>query len=273
MNKTEWKKVSKISVDEIRQKRIWKVLEGKGCPLYEWRVVAVARVSHADTILHPAVLVESGKRVYPALVSKYYEDGGEVGEYLFHDGSRWMLFDNRAEPIKEVEGIFLGYISELDHHEYQKGSLDNRKFNYDRFDFYSRQIGSDRIEKFIEKKIGLPKKVLSLSVSEQKELLRSWLLEADQLHRSFKVSQGNKKVTQASELEELLMMTDDGKEALRELLHDKEESVWMSMIYALLPIYRDECLQLITRVSKRDTLEGLAARMNLKTIKEKGSLA
>jgi hypothetical protein len=268
MNKAEWKKVSEISVDEILQKRIWKVLEGEDNPVCEWRVVEVARVSCVDIIFHPALLVESGKRVYPALVSKHYEDGGEVGEYLFHDGSRWMSLDDRVENFEEVEGIFLGYISELDHHEYQKGSFDNRKFNYDRFAFYQKQIGADRIEKFIEKKTGLPKKVLLLSVSEQKELLRSWLLEANELQRSFKVSQGNKKVAQAGELEELLMMTDDGKEALRELLYDKEEAVWMDMMYALLPIYRDECMQLITRVSKMDTLVGLAARMNLEAIRK-----
>lgn len=273
MNKTKWKKVSGISVDEIRQKRIWKVLEGEDRSVYEWHVVEVKRVSRTDIILHPAVLVEPGRRVYPALVSKYYEDGGEVGEYLFHDGSRWTLFDNRTKIVEEVEGIFLGYISELDHHEYQQGSIDNRKFNYDRFAFYSRQIGAERIEKFVDQKAVLPERVLSVSVSGKKELLRSWLLEGDKLQRSSKVSQGNKKVTQAGALVELLMMTDDGKEALRELLNDKEEVVWMSMMYALLPIFRDECMQLITRVSKMDTMNGLAARMNLETIKKRGSLA
>ena len=69
------------------------------------------------------------------------------------------------------------------------------------------------------------------------------------------------------------MTTDEGRAALRELLHDEEEEVWMTMMYALLPLYRDECMRLIARVSKTDTLEGMGARINLKTIRERGSLA
>src|SRR5215475_5107288 len=146
MNKTEWKRISEISVDDIREKKLWKVLEGEDGPAHAWRVVEVEKVSRTDTVLHPAVLVESGRRVYPALVAKDYEDGGEVGEYLFHDGSRWMRPEDRAEPFEDVEEIFLGFISELDHHEYQAGSFDNRSFNYERFAFFIKQIGADRIE-------------------------------------------------------------------------------------------------------------------------------
>lgn len=62
----------------------------------------------------------------------------------------------------------------------------------------------------------------------------------------------------------------DGRRALCELRSDPQRVVSRTMMYSLLDVERSRCLTLIREVAAEDTLEGLAARMNLPTILAKG---
>lgn len=266
-------KIKDISVEDILKRKYWKILEFDNNDLILSEIVEIKKITSQDTIVHPAVLIERDSRVYPLLVTKYYEDSGEVGEQFFHDGECWLPLDDSIKFVNEIEGEYLGFISELDIHEYQKGSFDNRKSHYEHFDFYTSQIGKSKVEPFQVKPAGLSKKVINSTVPEKIETIRTWLLEAKSLHESQKISQGNKKVRQAYTLVENLKEDDQGRKALRTLLQDPEKYLWMTMMYQLLTVYRDECMNLINKVAREDSLEGRAARMNLETIRKKGKLA
>ena len=105
------------------------------------------------------------------------------------------------------------------------------------------------------------------------EAVRALLLEGYALQRSGQIARGNKKVRQAGAIVEELKRDGEGRRALRALLADPVAAVWNSMMYGLLDLYRAECLKLIRKVATKDSLVGMAARMNLETIKREGRLA
>lgn len=262
--------LKEISIDDIQRKAYWKIVSYNTSDPELSDVVEVHRVSSKDIIAHPAVLVEGRTRVHPLLVTKYYDDGGLVGEYIIHDGEHWKFLDASTKFVEETEGEYLGFISGRDHYEYQKGSFDNRKYHYERFDFYAAQIGKTKIESFPKPKTTVSKKVLKLPVSEKIETVRNWLLEGKALHDAGKIGQGNKKLTLAYDLVEILKKDGEGKKAIHALLSDPEKNIWMAMMYQLFELYPDECTTLITEVAKEDSLEGLMAQAELESIKTKG---
>lgn len=254
-----------VSIAEVVAKKIWRVVVQDDENPVNSTIEEIKRVGSNDTILHSAVLVEKGVAVYPILLTKYYEDGGEVGEYFIHLNGCWKFLDSSISIAGEKEGEYLSFISTLDIHEYQKGSFDNRKEHYAKFDFYSKQIGKSPIEIYPEKSTKLSRKVCNMPVKEQIAHIRTCILESKAHHDAFRISKGNRKVTEALNLTELVKASEEGRKLLRELLTDPEKPVQQTVMYRLRDIYKDECFRMITETSKEDSLEGLAARMNLST--------
>jgi hypothetical protein len=234
-------------------------------------IVRARRVSARDVIVHPALLL-AGRRVYPALTTKYYEDGGEVGEHFIHDGKRWRTLGPSTRPAR-IDDECLGFVSKRDVHEYQAGSFDNRKDHERRFAFYASQLGRKDVRSFTAARERPPGKLRQATVPRKVEAVRSLLLEGAALQRSGQVARGNQKVRQAGELVAALKRDGDGRSALRTLLSDPVAAVWQAMMYLLLDVHRAECLKLIRKVAREGGLIGMAARMNLATIKREGRLA
>jgi hypothetical protein len=255
--------INDVSIADVVAKKIWRVVVQDDENPINSTIDEIKRIGSNDTILHSAVLVEKGVAVYPILLTKYYEDGGEVGEYFIHLNGCWNFLDSSIPIVGETEGEYLSFISTLDIHEYQKGSFDNRKEHYAKFDFYSKQIGKCPIEIYPEKSSTLSRRICNMPVEKQISHIRTCILESKAHHAAFRVSKGNKKITEALNLTELVKASEEGRKQLRELLTDTEKPVRQTMMYLLRDIYKDECFKMITETSKEDSLEGLAARMNL----------
>lgn len=266
-------RIKDIKLSEIFEKKYWIVTNYDDNDPLSSKIKETVNIKDSDLILHSAVMVEKGGLVYPLLVSKYYEDGGEIGEYYIYINSKWQMLDDSVCVKNEILGTYYSYISTKDIHEYQAGSFDNRKSNYLKFDHYISQIGRSKVDPFIEKINRLSKKVLQLSVDAKINYLRELLLESISRHNNGKIALGNRKVTEAYEIVELLKNDSEGCKKLKKLLSDENKHIRLGMMYQLLEMYKKECMKMIKETAKEDTIEGLAARMNLKTIKEKGKLA
>ena len=265
-------KIKDISVNDILNRKYWKIVSYNDINVTKSEIVEVKSITIKDIILHSAVLVEKGTEVYPLLVSKDYEDGGEIDEYIIFANDHWKTLDSSIVFKNEIEGIYFSFISTLDIHEYQKGSFDNRKEHYKKFNYYCAQIRSNSVQPYVEKR-NVSRKVLKMSVEKQVMYARDLLIEAKLLHKKLKIQQGNKKVEAAGEIINHAKRDEIGKKILKKLLHDPERNIRLTMMYFLLDIFNEECMKMIKEVGKEDSLEGLAARMNLEKIKQKGKLA
>lgn len=266
-------KIKDIKISDVVAKKYWVITEFNDKNPLSSKIEEANDIKESDVVLHSAVMVEKDGFVYPLLASKYYEDGGEIGEYYIYIENNWRLLDENIRFKNEVVGIFYSYISTKDTHEYQVESFDARKSNYQKFDHYSSQIGKLTASPFIEKVFKLSKKVLQLSVDDKIKYLRELLIDGKAFHNNGKIALGNKKVTEAYEIVELLKTESEGYTKLKNLLYDDNEYIRQGMMYQLLDIYKKECMKMINEIAKEDSLEGLAARMNLETIKKKGKLA
>ncbi len=129
-----------ITIDDIKKKKFWKIVDFNFENPVESEIVERKKVLNNDEILHGGVLVLKDNRVYPILISKYYEDGGEVGEEFIYFDNQWKFYDEKIILNGELEGQYLSFISTIDIHEYQEGFFDNRKENYEKFDHYIKQF-------------------------------------------------------------------------------------------------------------------------------------
>jgi hypothetical protein len=107
-------KIIDISIADVVAKKIWRVVVQDVENPINSTIEEIKRIGSNDAILHSAVLVEKGAAVYPILLTKYYEDGGEVGEYFIHLNGCWNFLDSSISIVGETEGEYLSFISTLD---------------------------------------------------------------------------------------------------------------------------------------------------------------
>jgi len=258
-------KIKDVSINDIKNKKIWLIKSSHEDDPLNWDIVEISRINSNDEVLHSAVLVEKGKAVYPFLVTKFYEDGGEVGEFFIYINNRWFYYDGSIK-LGETEGEYLSYISTMDCHEYQQGSFDNRKYHYDRFDFYSKQIGNEKIVEFKEKIRSLiTAKFLRMNIADQVKYIRDGIIETEKLQLS-NVARHNKLVREMGECIDYIKSIKESHLYLRQLLDDQNKLVRGWMKYNLFDIYEDECLKIIKEVAKEDSLEGFGAKDFLKRL-------
>ncbi len=119
--------IKDISIEDLKKKKFWRIQDFNDENLVESEIAERKKVLNKDVILHGGVLVLRENRVYPILVSKYYEDGGEVGDEFIYFDNQWKLFNNKIPLNGEFEGKYLSYISTLDIHEYQEGNFESKK--------------------------------------------------------------------------------------------------------------------------------------------------
>ena len=265
-------KIKEIPIDDILQKKYWKIESYNEGDILCTEVNETTHIKNSDIILHSAIIIEKEIGIYPLLVSKYYEDGGEVGDYFINIEGKWFFFDEKIVFKNDLEGPYISFISTKDIHEYQKGSFDNRSDHYKKFDFYSAQLGCAKIIPYKESKSIISKKVLQMADEEKISFARNLLLEAQLLHNQQKISSGNRKITESYEIIEYLKLKESARPLLKRLLSDSDRYIRLAMMYQLLEIYKDECMKMIRIVAKEDSIQGLAARMNLDTIKKNGKI-
>ena len=257
-------RVRDISAQEIQRGFIWSVKNFEANDWIDWEIERTERISSNDVILHSAVLIEGNQRVYPFLISKYYEDGGEVGELaVFIEGS-WVNFDKMSARNEEFEGPYLAHISTLDIHEYQKGVLDNRKDHKDRFNHYITQIyKTGGINKF-KPKNQLTQKFIKLELNEQIKTIRDYIAQINECHISNQISKGNKLVGKMLAMVDYVKLKEENHGELKKLLIDTNKIVIGWMAYQLYDLFPMECVTVIRQKAKEDSLNGLGAKYWLK---------
>lgn len=255
-------KVREIPVSDIQGGKIWKVVDtGYDNDWLDWELMETRKVTARDVIAHSAVIVEAHRTVHPYLQTRYYEDGGEVGESaVFLDG-RWTDMGPEVDLEAPLEGPFLAHVSTLDIHEYQKGSFDNRPEHYAKFWHYAPQINSSSsLIPFPVRPI--PNKYLRMSAAELVEYVRTIPPQIEKLHAEGKVQKGNRLAERLYQLVPLLKKNPENHSLLRSLLVDDDPAVVSWLQFMLVDIFEAECVELIRRMAKED--RGFGARCWLK---------
>ena len=259
-------KIKDITIQDIKNRTFWKFDDYDEAEYPNTEIAQVNKISKKDQILHSALLVSDDKYIYPFLVSKYYEDGGEVGEFFIYLNDKWLFYDKGISIKGKKHDTLLAFISTLDHHEYQKGSFDNRKANDVKFNHYIAQIGNTNIIPFVEKPKAIPKKFQTLSIEDKMKYIKVQILEAKKSTEENKIAKNNKIQTEIFNIIQYLKTDKLYHQGLRRLLFDEDQYIASSMMYDLYDIFPKECKERIVAVSKEDTLEGLVARMKLKEL-------
>lgn len=102
--------INDVLVADVIAKKIWRVIVQDDENPINSTIEEIKRIGSNDTILHSAVLVEKCVAVYPIQLTKYYEDGGEVGEYYIHLNGCWNILDSSISIVGETEGEYLSFI-------------------------------------------------------------------------------------------------------------------------------------------------------------------
>ena len=259
-------KIKDITIQDIKNKRLWRFKDYDETNYPNTEITEVDKISKNDQILHAALLVSEERHIYPFLVSKYYEDGGEVGEFFIYLEGRWHFYDKEITVEGTKHETLLGFISTLDHHEYQKGSFDNRKMNDRKFNHYVAQIENANVTPYIDAQEAIPRKFQSLSVDDKMTYIKNQILEAEKYTNENKISKNNKIQKEIFNIIHELKKDKLYHLGLRRLLFDGDPHVTSAMMYYLYDIFPKECREKITAVSKEDTLDGLVARMKLKEL-------
>lgn len=257
-------RVRDISVHEIQRGFIWSVKSFEAADWIDWEIERTEMITSNDVVFHSAVLIEGNQRVYPFLISKYYEDGGEVGELAVFTEDSWMHFDKMNARNEEFEGPHLSHISTLDIHEYQKGVFDNRKDHKDRFNHYITQIYKiGGINKF-KPKNELTQKFRKLDLNDQIKAIRDNITQINEYHISNQISKGNRLVGKMLAMVDYVKSKEENHVELKKLLLDTDKIVVGWMAYQLYDLFPMECVTLIKQKAKEDSLKGLGAKYWLK---------
>lgn len=221
-------KIIDIKIDDIKEKAIWQVINCDSSNWLDWHIKRTQRIANSHIIVHSAVSVDECT-VYPTIVIKYYEDGGEIGEIGVNDGTTWL---NANEVIftGEVSRSFLSYISKADIHEYQKGILDNRKWHYNRFNHYISQLGNRKIIEYVEPDCEIPQYILKGTQKENYSVLVKMTMEFRELSKNNKISMANKKITKIIKIVNYLKQNPQNHEMLESLLTSNNPEVVQSSL-------------------------------------------
>lgn len=255
-------KIQDITIDDIIEKNIWQVLNSDSPNWLDWHIKKIHRITSSNIIVHSAVCIDDCT-VYPTIVTKYYEDGGDIGEIGIHTGTTW-LNANEAIFVGKMSRPFLSYISTSDIHEYQKGILDNRKWHYKRFNHYISQYGDEKIIKYLEPDDEIPQYIFTGTPSENYSVLVKMAIDFKELGNSNKISMANKKITKVIKIVNFLKQNPKNHAMLESLLHSNNPTVVQMMQYQLVDLFEETCLRLITEKSKEDSLDGMGAKFWLK---------
>ncbi len=260
--------IKEITIEDIRNKKYWKVLDSYESLSIHSEIKETKKIDKKDIILHSAVLVEKQKRVYPFLITKYYEDSGEVGEGFIYINDKWRFFDSQVKLEGEIEGIFLSYICTLDIHEYQRGSFDNRKDHYPRFNYYMKQLQSSPIVPYKEKETQISNLTayLALSAEEKINFLKNKLHEAKDLQESGKVAKGNKIITEYGELLKQTKKDPNNLPFLKAELSGDYIYFTRHIVQELLDIYPEECIEKLKIIAEERSMDGHRAQEILKNL-------
>jgi hypothetical protein len=259
-------KIKDITIQDIKNKRLWRFADYDESDYMNTEITQVDKISKTDQILHSALLVSEGKHIYPFLISKYYEDGGEVGEFFIYAGGRWQIYDNVSTIKGSTCETVLGFISTLDSHEYQRGSFDNRIENDRKFNHYIRQIENQDVVPYTEFQEKIPKKFRVLSFDEKMTYIRDQMMESERLLNENKISRSNKIQNKLFSIVQDLKKDRLYHQSLKRLLFDENPLVARGMMYYLYDLFPKECRESIMIVSKEDTLDGLVARIKLREL-------
>jgi hypothetical protein len=141
-------RVREITISDVRQGKSWRVIGDRPEDMLDREIREVSTVDAIDTIVHSSVMVSADRIVYPCLVIKYYESGGE-DMAIYVDGI-WCQAGAHRPLCTPLKGPYIAVVSKMDHHEYQKGKLDNRREHRNRFLHYAAQIGQAIVVPFEE---------------------------------------------------------------------------------------------------------------------------
>jgi len=251
-------KIVDIKIGDIKEKAIWQVINCDSSNWLDWQIKKVHLIGNSDIIVHSAVSVDECT-VYPTIVIKYYEDGGEIGEIGIIDGTTW-LNANEVMFRGKVSRSFLAYISKADIHEYQKGILDNRKWHYNRFHHYILQLGNKKIVEYIEPDVEIPQYILKGTPKENYSVLVKMVMEFVEFSNNRKISMANKKITKLIKIVNYLKQNPQNHEMLESLLNSNNSEVVQMMQYQLVDLFEETCLRLIKDKSLEDSIEGMGAK-------------
>ncbi|WP_371363669.1 hypothetical protein SRRS_45450 [Sporomusa rhizae] len=254
-------KIRDITINDIKEKALWKVTNSNAQNWLDWQIQRVTRISSANIIVHSSIIIDD-QAAYPAIVTKYYEDGGEIGESGINCGS-WMDIGEVAFQ-GSISRPFLSYISKLDIHEYQKGVFDNRNWHYSRFNHYISQLENENIIKYIEPDIEIPKYVINGTAEGNYSVIAKMVAEFDEFNRANKISKANMKITKIIKIIPFLKQNPKNHAMLESLLFSSNSAVVQMMQYQLVDLFEETCLDLITQKAKEDSLDGLGAKFWLK---------
>lgn len=255
-------KICDITIDDIKEKTIWQVINCDSQNWLEWHIKKIHRIDASNIIVHSAICVDDCM-VYPTVLTKYYEDGGEIGEIAIHDGIRWINA-NEAVFVGKMSRAFLSYISKSDIHEYQKGIMDNRKWHYRQFNHYKSQLGDKNLIKYIEPDTEIPQYVFKGTPKENYAFLVKLSIEFKELSKANKISMANKKISKLIKIVKFLKQNPKNHPMLESLLHSNNPIVVQMMQYQLVDLFEETCLCLIAEKAKEDSIDGMGAKFWLK---------
>lgn len=256
-------KVKDIKLSDVRDGLIWRVLDSSDDDWLEWEISTTKKVSKQDIIVHTGLILVNGERIYPYLETKYYEDGGEVGEVAVMYNEEWRVGIS-AELSGKVEGPYLSYISTLDIHEYQKGVFDNRSDHLTRFNHYIGQVNSANLIHYSPRYNVLPLKYQRMKTDELIDYVRELVGEIEKHQNNNQISKANKLVDRLRAVINFLKLNPDNYSYLWNLLNDQNPIVVGWMQYNLHDIFETECVRLIKIAAKQDSTNGLGAHYWLK---------
>lgn len=255
-------KVCDITIDDIKGKTLWKVINSDSQYWLDWHIEKIHHIAASNIIVHSAVCVDN-YTVYPTIVTKYYEDGGEIGEVAINNGTTWINA-NEVVFVGKVSRPFLSFISKSDIHEYQKGIFDNRNWHYNRFNHYISQLGDRNLIEYIEPDREIPQYIIKGTPDENYSILVKMSLEFKELSNANKISMANKKITKLIKIVNFLKQAPQNYAMLESLLNSNNPIVVQMMQYQLVDLFEEKCLRLITEKSKEDSIDGMGAKFWLK---------
>lgn len=262
-------RIRDIGRQDIVAGKFWKLTDSTAGSVDQWIVQETDRISRNDVIFHSAVLV-GREHIYLSLVSKYYEDGGETGDILILSGDTWRLVGVDGVNLEEsTEGPYCSFVSVLDVHEYQKGSLDNRKIHSDTFRFYAGQYGRKVITRYEDKDVSLPQRMKRMSDAELLRCLDELFAEFERLSDMSNVTKSNAIAKRMGAIIQFLKVNRGAGHALRDMMIGSKLTLAVWIAYSLVDVYEKESLNIIKKVARGSTTEAMGAGMWLKEYKKK----
>ena len=245
-------RIKDIQVNDIINKKYWRVLKAENDNWLDWEIIEAHKVNKNDIIVHSGLLLENYKKMA-----------------VLHN-NKWLITGSSEHTIKKNGEIFLSFISTLNIHEYQKGSFDNRDHHYKKFNFYIKQLNSKIISPFLDEyNNNLPQKYLKYSAKQIIKEIEESIITWKNLQTDNRISKANKLIKRIHDLCNFLKQDTSNYKLMKDMLNHENQAIVRVMQYELVDVYQKECLKLIEKTAKEDSLDGIGAKYWLKDFKGK----